>query len=145
MGRDPAASSKRQPSSGLPTGGIQPGATRSRSCENRLARVPGLKVVAPSSAYDAPGLPRCALAEDNPVITVKHVLLYGRRGNAPDDCYRVPRGKAEVKRQGGDTTIVTYHNGVATAIDAADRLPIRECRRRSWIRVRRDRSRSRPC
>ncbi len=106
-------------------GGVQLAATHSRSYENWLATVPGLKVVAPSTPYDALGLLRSALADENMVIVVEHVLLYGRRGEIPNASYTVPIGKADVVRSGDDLTIVSYHHGMVTALEAAERLSAR--------------------
>lgn len=103
-------------------GGIQLAATHSRSYENWLAAVPGLKVVAPSTPYDALGLFRSSLADPNPVLLIEHVLMYQRRGPVPDEHFTVPIGKADVKRPGKDLTIVTYHHALLAAFEAADTL-----------------------
>jgi len=106
-----------------PTGsGIQLAATHSHAFENWLASVPGFRVVAPTTPYDALGLLRSALAEDNPVIMAEHVSLYGRRGEVPDDRYTVPIGKADVKLAGSDITLVAFAHGVVTAFEVADKL-----------------------
>jgi pyruvate dehydrogenase E1 component beta subunit len=106
-------------------GGMQLGATHSHSFENWLASVPGIRVVAPASPYDALGLLRTALTDDNPVIVAEHAGLYGRRGEVPDEHYTVPFGKADVKRAGDDVTIVAYSHGVVTALEAAEQLSAR--------------------
>jgi pyruvate dehydrogenase E1 component beta subunit len=102
--------------------GQQLAATHSRSLENWLAAVPGLKVVAPSTPYDALGLLRSALTDPNPVMMVEHVLMYQRKGMVPDNYYSVPIGKADIRRSGSDLTIVAYHHATLTAMETADRL-----------------------
>jgi pyruvate dehydrogenase E1 component beta subunit len=103
-------------------GGMQLGATHSHAFENWLASVPGFRVVAPASPYDALGLLRTAFKEDNPVIVAEHAALYGRRGEVPEERYVVPFGKADVKRGGDDVTIVAYSHGVVTALETAQKL-----------------------
>ena len=103
-------------------GGGQLGATHSQSLEGWYASVPGLKVVAPSTPYDALGLLRSAIADDNPVIYAEHALLYGARGEVPDDWYDVPIGSATVRRDGDDVTIVAYSRMARFAEQAADML-----------------------
>ncbi|MBI3743411.1 MAG: alpha-ketoacid dehydrogenase subunit beta, partial [Chloroflexi bacterium] len=103
-------------------GGNQLGASHSQSLEGWYAQVPGLKVVAPSNAYDARGLLRQALKDPNPVIFVEHSLLYGSRSQIPDQPYEVPIGSADVKRQGKDITLVAYSRMVQTVLRAADEL-----------------------
>ena len=84
--------------------------------------MPGLKVAAPSDPYDAMGLLRTAVADDNPTIFVEHALLYGTRGEVPNDYYSVPFGEAKVKRQGSDVTLVGTSRMVHVAGQAADQL-----------------------
>ena len=103
-------------------GGSQLGASHSQSLEGWYAQVPGLKVVAPSNAYDARGLLRQAFKDQNPVIFVEHSLLYGLKSQIPDQPYEVPIGTAEVKRQGKDITLVAYSRMVHIALRAADEL-----------------------
>ncbi|MBI4220155.1 MAG: alpha-ketoacid dehydrogenase subunit beta, partial [Chloroflexi bacterium] len=102
------------------------GATHSHAFENWLASVPGFRVVAPASPYDALGLLRTALKDDNPVIMAEHAGLYGRRGEVPDERYTVAFGKADVKLAGGDITVVAYSHGVVTALDVAEKLAERD-------------------
>ena len=106
-------------------GGGRLGATHSQSFEGWLASVPGLKVAAPSDPYDALGLLRTAIADENPVIYAEHALLYGTRGEVPDEPYQVPFGQAKVKREGADVTIVAYSRMVQVALEAADSLAAR--------------------
>ena len=103
-------------------GGAQLAATHSQNLENWYANVPGLKVVAPATPYDARGLLKTALAENDPVIFVEHSLLYGAKGPVPKEEYTVPFGDADVKRPGADVTIVAYLRMVPIALEAAEVL-----------------------
>jgi len=103
-------------------GGLQLAATHSQSLENWFASTPGLKVVAPFTPYDALGLLRSALADDNSVVFVEHGLLYGTRGDVPGEHYVVPLGKVDVKRAGSDITLVAFGHGVGVVLGAADAL-----------------------
>ncbi len=103
-------------------GGGQLAATHSQSFEPWLASVPGLKVVVPSNPYDALGLLRTAVADDDPVIFSEHSLLYGVGGEVPDDYYEVPFGQANVVREGDDVTLVGYSRMTRVAEQAAERL-----------------------
>ena len=103
-------------------GGMQLAATHSQSLENWLASTPGLKVVVPFTPYDALGLLRSSIADDSPVVFAEHGLLYGTRGEVPGEYYEVPLGKADVKRAGGDVTLVAFGHGVGAVLEAADTL-----------------------
>lgn len=103
-------------------GGGQLGATHSQNFEGWYASVPGLKVAVPSTPYDALGLLRTAIADRNPVIFAEHALLYGVKGEVPHERYEVPFGKADVRRQGKDVTIVAYLRMVGMAMKAAETL-----------------------
>ncbi len=103
-------------------GGAQLGATHSQSFEGWYASVPGLKVAVPSTPYDALGLLRSAISDDNPVIFAEHALLYGVRGEVPENGYSVPFGKAAVRREGTDVTLIGYSRMAHIALDAADEL-----------------------
>ena len=103
-------------------GGAQLGATHSQCLEGWFASVPGLRVVAPSTPYDALGLFRSCLDEMNPVVFVEHILLYSSRGDVAEDHYKVPLGLAEVKRPGSDVTIVAYSLMTQIALSAAAQL-----------------------
>jgi pyruvate dehydrogenase E1 component beta subunit len=103
-------------------GGRQLGATHSHSPESVFAHFPGLTVVAPSDPYDAKGLLKTAIREDNPVLFVEHSTLYQLRGEVPEEDYSLPLGVSEVKRQGDDVTIVAYSKMVRVALDAAEQL-----------------------
>ncbi|MDQ6829036.1 MAG: alpha-ketoacid dehydrogenase subunit beta, partial [Gemmatimonadota bacterium] len=84
--------------------------------------IPGLKVVAPGTPYDAKGLLKSAVRDDNPVIFLEGEMLYNTKGEVPDEEYLIPIGKAEVKRQGGDATIVTHGKMVLVAMTVADQM-----------------------
>lgn len=103
-------------------GGGQLGATHSQSFEGWLASVPGIKVAVPSDPYDALGLLRTAIADENPVIYAEHTMLYRTKGEVPEEPYEIPFGKAAVKREGSDLTIVAYSRMVHVALEAADIL-----------------------
>ena len=103
-------------------GGGRLGATHSQNFEGWYASVPGLKVCVPSDPYDALGLLRTAIADPNPVIFAEHSLLYGKRGEVPDEHYTVPMGQAAVRREGTDITLAAYGRMVYTSLEAADRL-----------------------
>ncbi|KAB8142343.1 pyruvate dehydrogenase complex E1 component subunit beta [Chloroflexia bacterium SDU3-3] len=107
-----------------PSGGMgQLAATHSQSFENWFAYCPGLKVVAPSTPYDAKGLLRAAIRDDDPVIFIESLPLYDTKGEVPEnDDFTVPIGKAEVKRQGTDVTIVAYSRMTVLAMQVAQQL-----------------------
>lgn len=87
-----------------------------------FTHVPGLKVVAPSTPYDAKGLLLSAIRDDDPVVFCEHKMLYGTRGDVPEDAYTVPLGTAVVRREGTKATIVAYSLMVHRALAAAERL-----------------------
>ena len=103
-------------------GGGQLAATHSQSFENWYASVPGLKVAVPATPYDALGLFRAAMKDNNPILFAEHSLLYGVRGDVPDEWYEIPFGKADVKREGDDVTIVAYSRMTHIAMQAAEIL-----------------------
>ena len=103
-------------------GGNQLAASHSQSLEGWFAHVPGLTVVAPSTPYDAKGLFKMAYKDPNPVMYIEHSLLYGVKGEVPEEEYTVPFGKADVKREGSDVTIVGYSRMVQVALKAAEKL-----------------------
>jgi len=103
-------------------GGSQLGAQHSHDLAGWYAHVPGLKVATPSTPYDARGLLKTALREDNTVIFVEHTAIYGLRGEVPDEDYSIPFGQAEVMREGGDVTIIGYSGSVHQALRAAEML-----------------------
>ncbi|MBE3580511.1 MAG: alpha-ketoacid dehydrogenase subunit beta [Thermoanaerobacteraceae bacterium] len=102
--------------------GRRTGAQHSQSLEVWVAHVPGLKVVMPSTAYDAKGLLKAAIRDDNPVIFIEHKMLYNEKGSVPEEEYVIPLGKADVKRPGRDVTIVATSLMVKRALEAASIL-----------------------
>ncbi|MGN6188838.1 MAG: alpha-ketoacid dehydrogenase subunit beta [Conexibacter sp.] len=108
----------------MPQGaGHQLGPTHSHSFEALYLHVPGLLVAVPSTPADAKGLLKSAIRDDNPVIFIEHEYLYGQRGDVPDDGdHLVPFGKAAVRREGSDVTIVGISRMALTATRAAETL-----------------------
>jgi pyruvate dehydrogenase E1 component beta subunit len=103
-------------------GGSQLGAQHSHSLEGWYAHVPGLKVCVPGDPYDAKGLLRTALKDNNPVIFIEHTALYAKKGEVPDEYYEVPFGKLDVEREGSDVTLIGYGGSVSQVLQAADML-----------------------
>lgn len=97
-------------------------AQHSQSLEAWMAHIPGLKVVQPSTAYDAKGLLKAAIDDDNPVIFFEHKLLYRTFGEVPEEQYKIPLGKADIKRDGKDMTVVATAIMVHKALEAAEIL-----------------------
>ncbi len=94
----------------------------SQSLESWFINVPGIKVVAPSTPYDAKGLLITAIRDNNPVLFMEHKLLYRTKGPVPDELYSIPLRQAEVKREGRDLTIIAYSIMVPRALQAAEQL-----------------------
>ena len=94
----------------------------SQSLENFFCHFPGLKVVAPCSAEDAKGLIKSAIRDDDPVIVLEHKLLYAKKEEIPEEEYLTPIGKAKVKREGKDLTIITWSREVNFSMEAAEKL-----------------------
>ncbi len=106
-----------------PTGSAgQLGAQHSQAFENWYANTPGLKVVVPSNPYDAKGLLKAAIRDDDPVIFMESEQMYGDKGEIPDGEYLLPIGVADVKRKGTDVTIVSFGKIMKVALAAADEL-----------------------
>ncbi|OHB76809.1 MAG: pyruvate dehydrogenase, partial [Planctomycetes bacterium RBG_16_59_8] len=104
-------------------GGVHGGPFHSQNPEMYYVHTPGLKVVAPATAYDAKGLIKAAIRDDDPVIYLEHKFLYRRiKEELPTDDYIVPIGKGKVVREGRDLTIVTYGAMLYIALDAAKAL-----------------------
>lgn len=97
-------------------------AQHSQSLEAWMAHIPGLKVVQPSTAYDVKGLLKAAIDDDNPVIFYEHKLLYRTSGEVPEEPYKIELGKADIKREGTDVTIVATAIMVHKALEAAAEL-----------------------
>jgi len=103
-------------------GGRANAAQHSQSLEAWFMHVPGLKVVMPATPYDAKGLLKTSIRDNNPVIVIEHKMLYNTRGPVPDEDYVVPLGVADIKRAGKDVTIVSWSRMVLYALQAADEL-----------------------
>jgi pyruvate dehydrogenase E1 component beta subunit len=93
-----------------------------QSVEAWITNVPGLKVVVPSTPCDAKGLLKSAIRDDNPVVFLEQKLLYRTKGTVPEEDYTVPLGRADVKREGRDLSLLTYGRMVARCLQAAERL-----------------------
>ena len=102
--------------------GCAAAAQHSQSLQVWMAHIPGLKVVMPSTPYDAKGLMKTAIRDDNPVIVFEHKMMYGLKGPVPVDEYTVPFGVADVKVEGSDVTVVATSSMVHVAIQAAQML-----------------------
>lgn len=94
----------------------------SQCIETLFTHIPGLKVVCPSSAKDAKGLIKAAIRDDDPVIFLEHKLLYAKKEEIPEEEYIIPLGKADIKREGKDVTIITWSRQVYFALEAAEEL-----------------------
>ena len=117
-----------------PIGSTRRGAQHAQSLQAWFTHVPGLKIVAPSTAYDAKGLLKSAVRDENPVVFFEHKLLYGSKGprkvegalsavgEVPDEEYLVPIGKGIIRREGKHATIVAIHRMLYTALNAAEIL-----------------------
>jgi 2-oxoisovalerate dehydrogenase E1 component beta subunit len=125
-----AAKSRYRNGAGVPIvvrgpcgGGVGGGPFHSLNPESFFLNTPGLKMVEPSTAYDAKGLLRAAIRDDDPVLYFEHKYLYRRiKDEVPDGDYIVPLGKAAIRREGTDLSIVTFGAMVYTALDAATEL-----------------------
>lgn len=100
----------------------QLGATHSQSFESWMANTPGLKVISPSNAYDAKGLLKSAIRDNDPVCFFESEQMYSDTGLVPEEEYLIEIGKAEVKRKGKDITIVSFNKMMKVAFEAADAL-----------------------
>ena len=101
---------------------LQLSAQHSQSFESWLAHMPGVKVVTPGTPYDAKGLLKAAIRDDNPVLFLEGEMLYNTKGEVPDDEYVIPIGKADLKREGEHCSIVTSGKMALVAMQAADQL-----------------------
>jgi pyruvate dehydrogenase E1 component beta subunit len=101
---------------------LQLSAQHSQAWESWLAHIPGLKVVAPGTPYDAKGLLKSAIRDDNPVVVLEGEMLYNTKGEVPEGEYVVPLGQAELKREGDHCSIITYGKMILVALQAADQL-----------------------
>ena len=100
----------------------QLGATHSQAFESWFANCPGLKVIVPSNPYDAKGLLKSAIRDDDPVIFMESEQMYGDKGEVPDGEYTLPIGVADIKREGKDVTIVSFGKIIKVAYVAAETL-----------------------
>ncbi|WBL23001.1 pyruvate dehydrogenase complex E1 component subunit beta [Zunongwangia sp. HRR-M8] len=100
----------------------QLGATHSQAFESWYANCPGLKVIVPSNPYDAKGLLKSAIRDDDPVIFMESEQMYGDKGEVPEEEYVIEIGKADIKREGSDVTIVSFGKIIKEAYKAADEL-----------------------
>jgi pyruvate dehydrogenase E1 component beta subunit len=107
---------------GPANGGTNVGATHSHTPENILANHPGVKVVCPATAYDAKGLLKSAIRDNDPVMFLENTILYNDKSEVPTGEYLIPLGLAEVKRSGTDLTIVAHGRAVITSLKAAQLL-----------------------
>jgi len=105
-------------------GGVGNGlaAQHSQSLEALFYHIPGLKIAMPSTPYDAKGLLKTAIRDDDPVIFIEHKLLYMSKAEVPDDEYLIEFGKGDVKRAGADATVVAWSNMVSRSLAAAETL-----------------------
>lgn len=103
-------------------GGLRAAAQHSQCLYSIFAHIPGLKVVVPSTPYDAKGLLISAIRDDDPVIFFEHKALYAMEGEVPEEDYTIPLGKADVKRVGKDVSIVALGRMVHVALEAAEKL-----------------------
>ena len=100
----------------------QLGAQHSQMFENWYANVPGLKVISPSNPYDAKGLLKSAIIDNDPVIFMESEMMYSDMGAVPEEEYYIPIGKADIKRPGTDVTIVSFNKMMKVALKAAEEL-----------------------
>lgn len=103
-------------------GGKGYGGQHSQTLESMVAHIPGMYVIYPATAYDAKGLMKSAIRDNNPVMFLESQLLYGDKGVVPEEEYLVPIGVADVKRVGSDLTIIAWGPAVKDALKAADQL-----------------------
>ena len=101
---------------------LQLGAQHSQAWESWLAHIPGLKVVAPGTPYDAKGLLKAAIRDDNPVCFLEGEMLYNTKGEVPEEEYVIPLGEAELKREGEHCSIITHGKMILVALQAAEQL-----------------------
>ncbi len=107
---------------GPANGGTNVGATHSHTPENILASHPGIKVVCPATAYDAKGLLKSAIRDNDPVMVLENTILYNDRGEVPAGEYTIPLGLAEVKRPGTDLSLIAHGRAVINSLKAAQLL-----------------------
>lgn len=101
---------------------LNAGAQHSNSFESLFAFVPGIKIITPTTPYDAKGLLKSAIRDNNLVLFFEHKKLYGTKGEVPEEEYTIPIGQANIRRQGKDITIVTYSYMVSMVMKAVNKL-----------------------
>jgi len=97
-------------------------AQHSQSTEAWFNHAPGIYVVMPATPYDAKGLLKTCIRDDNPILFIEHKMLYGTKGELPDEEYLIPLGSADIKRAGKDLTIIAYSRMVLVSLEAAEEL-----------------------
>ena len=107
---------------GPANGGTGVGATHSHTPENFIANTPGLKVVCPANPYDAKGLMKSAIRDNDPVYVMESTIMYNDVGEVPDEDYTVPLGKAKVAREGTDLSLIAHGPSVLVCLEAAEVL-----------------------
>jgi pyruvate dehydrogenase E1 component beta subunit len=107
---------------GPANGGTNVGATHSHTPENFIANTPGLKVVCPATAYDAKGLMKAAIRDNDPVYVMENTVLYGELWEVPEEEYVIPLGVADIKREGSDISLIAHGRAVITCLKAAEIL-----------------------
>ena len=107
---------------GPANGGTNVGATHSHTPESMLANIPGVKVICPATAYDAKGLMKSAIRDNDPVFVMENTLLYGETWEVPEEEYLIPLGVADVKREGTDVSLIAHGRAVLTSLKAAEIL-----------------------
>ena len=110
---------------GPANGGTNVGATHSHTPEGLFAAFPGLKVVVPATPADAKGLMKSAIRDNDPVYVMENTLLYGAKGHVPDPSegdFTIPLGKADIKREGSDISLIAHGRSVLHALEAAETL-----------------------
>ncbi|MEE9606644.1 MAG: alpha-ketoacid dehydrogenase subunit beta [Myxococcota bacterium] len=103
-------------------GGTQKGAQHSHSIESWFVNAPGIRVVIPSTPYDAKGLLKTSIRSNDPVLFVEHEMLYATKGPVPEEEYLIPLGEADLKRPGADVTVVAWSKMTLEALRAAETL-----------------------
>ena len=103
-------------------GGTQKAAQHSHSIESWFVNSPGIRVVIPSTPYDVKGLLKTSIRSEDPILFIEHEMLYGVRGEVPDDEYLLPFGRADIKRVGNDVSIICWSKMVQESLRAAEQL-----------------------
>jgi pyruvate dehydrogenase E1 component beta subunit len=101
---------------------VQVASQHSQALDSIYAHIPGLKVVAPGTAYDAKGLLKSSIRDDNPVVFLESETMYNLKGEVPEDEYTIEIGKADIKREGTGITLIGWSHTLPTVMEAADKL-----------------------